>query len=150
MNGIPLIDEDQDDEICSYLATCPVTSDLARRIAGLLNLPWEDPEVIERAMCGLGWDDDADVPVDEVRLVTDLGHLVHGDFCLYMPFAHLYTVGGDLWPEDGWGTRSSSSAPCPRRRRSPTAPRCPASSPGRPDDNGEGRPPGRVTALEER
>ncbi|GAA4621309.1 hypothetical protein GCM10023196_008700 [Actinoallomurus vinaceus] len=99
-----------DDDIHSYVATCPITPEFARRIVGLMDLPWDDPAVADRAMLGLGWSDEGEVPMDECRFVTDLGHFVHGDDCLYLPFAHFYDVGGELWPEDGWGTQPGWSS----------------------------------------
>src|SRR4051812_11851324 len=102
--------EDLDEEIYSYVAACPITPEFARRIVGLMDLPWDDPKVADRAMLDLGWRDDGEVPMDECRFVTDLGHFVHGDHCLYMPFAHFYDVGGELWPQDGWGTEPGWSS----------------------------------------
>ncbi|SCF14352.1 hypothetical protein GA0070607_6071 [Micromonospora coriariae] len=87
----------------SHVAWCPVDPELAGHIIGLADLQWNDRALTDRAMRGLGWSDD-DVPTDEARLVTTAGHAVYGDHCLYLPFAHSYDVGGELWPDDFWGS----------------------------------------------
>ncbi|MGI8332157.1 hypothetical protein ACRYCC_19495 [Actinomadura scrupuli] len=96
--------DSEDDDIRSYVAACPVTPRLAEQIAGLAELPWDDHEVTGQAMRRLGWDNDPETVLDEVRFVTDRGHLVYGDFCFAMPFSYSYTVGGELMEEDFWGS----------------------------------------------
>ncbi|GIG87542.1 hypothetical protein [Plantactinospora endophytica] len=99
----PEIDEDGTIVESSYVAGCAIDPELAGQIVGLAELPWDDPGTVDRALRDLGWSDD-DVPVDEARFVTAAGHVGYGDDCLYLPFAHSYSVGGELWPEDFWGS----------------------------------------------
>ncbi|GAA3247908.1 hypothetical protein ACFO1B_39010 [Dactylosporangium siamense] len=87
----------------SYVAGCPIGPELAGQLIELADLPWDDPDVTDRAMRHLGWSDE-DIPIDDARFVTTTGHVVHGDRCLYLPFAHSYRVGGELWPDDFWGS----------------------------------------------
>ncbi|MFC6020087.1 hypothetical protein ACFP2T_28315 [Plantactinospora solaniradicis] len=96
--------ENGEDEIVveSYVAACPIGPELAGQIVELADLPWNDPDITDRAMRGLGWSDD-EVPTDEARFVTATGHAVYGDSCFYMPFVHSYFVGGELWSDDFWG-----------------------------------------------
>jgi hypothetical protein len=54
-------------------------------------------------MRDLGWQDE-DIPTGDGRFVTDLGHVVHGDTCFYMPFSQSYWVGGEVWGSDAWGS----------------------------------------------
>ncbi|MET9294882.1 hypothetical protein [Streptomyces sp. NPDC003077] len=93
-----------DDELRTYVAACPVTPDLARRITGLIALPWGDePEVTGAALTALGWTPPDGMPLD-ASFVTPQGHPIYGDFTFAMPFAQFYLVGGEIWPEDSWGT----------------------------------------------
>lgn len=98
---LPEGDEDEP-EIESYVADCPIGPELADQIVGLADLPWNEPGVTDRAVRGLGWS--TRVPIDGATFVTAAGHAVYTGFSFYMPFAHSYDVGGELSPEDFWGS----------------------------------------------
>ncbi|MEV1317445.1 hypothetical protein AB0J14_15335 [Micromonospora arborensis] len=93
----------------NYVAECPIDAELADQLIGLADLPWNDPDATSRAMRALGWTADG-APTDETRFVTAAGHAIYGDYCLYMPFVHYYTVGGELWPDDFWGSQPGWSS----------------------------------------
>lgn len=94
---------DEADGFEHYVAVCPITPELVRRIVDLADLPWDDPVAADRAMRDLGWQDD-DIPTGDGRFVTDLGHVVHGDISFHMPFSQSYWVGGEVWTDDAWGS----------------------------------------------
>ncbi|WP_157563335.1 hypothetical protein [Micromonospora chokoriensis] len=93
----------------SYVAECRIDAELADQLIGLADLAWSDPDVTGRAMRDLGWTAD-EGPTDETRFVTTAGHAVYGDYCLYLPFVHYYMVGGELWPDDFWGSQPGWSS----------------------------------------
>ncbi|MGW0215524.1 hypothetical protein ACWDXH_14135 [Micromonospora chokoriensis] len=99
----PEFGEDETD-IENCVASCPIDAELADQLIGLVDLPWHDPAVTSRAMRSLGWSTDG-VPTDEARFVTPAGHAVYTDYGLYLPFVHYYLVGGELWPDDFWGSQ---------------------------------------------
>ncbi|MEU4555034.1 hypothetical protein [Micromonospora violae] len=101
--------ESGEDEIESYVVECAIDAELADQLIGLADLPWHDPGVTSRAMRDLGWSTDG-VPTDEARFVTGAGHAVYTDYGLYLPFVHYYLVGGELWPDDFWGSQPGWSS----------------------------------------
>lgn len=116
MGESPVVSEDHQPEygedetdIESCVAECPIDAELAGQVIGLADLPWDDPAATGRAMRGLGWSTDG-VPTDEARFVTAAGHAVYTDYGLYLPFVHYYLVGGELWPEDFWGSQPGWSS----------------------------------------
>ncbi|MFI8458703.1 hypothetical protein [Kitasatospora sp. NPDC085464] len=98
-------DEDEhEDESPWIVAACPVTPELAARIAGMAELDWEDPEIAEKAMVAAGWRSTGDYLGDlNEKAYTPAGHLVYGDDRLAMPFAYEYWIHPDgAWTEDFW------------------------------------------------
>ncbi|WFE98857.1 hypothetical protein [Micromonospora sp. WMMD964] len=107
----PTISEDHQPErgadetdIEEFVASCPIGAELADQLVGLADLPWHERAVTGPAMRSLGWST-AGVPTDEARFVTPAGHAVYTDYGLYLPFVHYYVVGGELWPDDFWGSQ---------------------------------------------
>ncbi|MBC6456662.1 hypothetical protein [Actinomadura sp. HBU206391] len=93
---------DDEDEVTSYVAACPITPELVQQIVGLTELSWDDPKGTGLAMRGLGWRSD-EVPLDPGRFVTGEGHIVYGDGCFAMPFSYSYWVDGEMMQDDFWG-----------------------------------------------
>jgi hypothetical protein len=99
-----IADEDLDDELLTeYAACCPVTPAVADRLVAVARLTFDDVDDFESALLDLGFVGD-DVEMDDALARTPEGHLVYGDDALSIPFAYSYGVGGELHPEDSWGT----------------------------------------------
>ncbi|MEY9926236.1 hypothetical protein ABH926_000858 [Catenulispora sp. GP43] len=96
-------DYNYDDELVPYVACCPITPEVAERLAGVARLPLDDPDEVESRLLALGFVDD-DLEMDDALARTPEGHYVFTDEHLWVPFAYSYYVGGDLNPEDFWGT----------------------------------------------
>ncbi|MEU8919660.1 hypothetical protein AB0D10_01825 [Kitasatospora sp. NPDC048545] len=97
-------DEDEDEDAPWTVAVCPVTPELAARIAGMVELDWEDPELTEKAVLDAGWRSTGAHYGDfNEKAYTPAGHLVYGDDRLAMPFAYEYWIHPDgVWTEDFW------------------------------------------------
>ncbi|ACU74705.1 hypothetical protein Caci_5847 [Catenulispora acidiphila DSM 44928] len=94
---------DDEDEPIAHVATCPVTPAVADRLLAVARLAIADLEEWETPLLDLGFLDD-DLEVDDALARTPEGHLVYAEDFLSMPFAYSYYVGGELNPEDFWGT----------------------------------------------
>lgn len=95
--------DDYDDELVAYVACCPITPAVAERLVAVARLPLDDPDELDARLLALGFADD-DLELDDALARTPEGHHVFADDHLWMPFAYSYYVGGDLNPEDFWGT----------------------------------------------
>jgi hypothetical protein len=96
-------DFDDDDLLLDYAAWCPVTPAVADRLVAAARLTFDDVADLGAALLDLGFLDDH-LEVEESRVRTPEGHLVYGDDVMSMPFGYSYGVGGDLNPEDTWGS----------------------------------------------
>jgi hypothetical protein len=94
---------DDEDEVMSYVAACPITPELVQQIVDLTELSWDDPKGTGLVMRALGWRSD-EVPLDPGRFVTGEGHIVYGADCFAMPFSYCYWVDGEMMQDDFWGS----------------------------------------------
>ncbi|MCF3130831.1 hypothetical protein [Streptomyces olivochromogenes] len=102
-----------EEEDHARVALCPVTPEPAHGLVGIAELDLTGPGTAEQALGELGWrtlDDALEDPayetapdIPECDLISPLGHFTYLDGYVAMPFSYLYTIGGELLPDDYWG-----------------------------------------------
>ncbi|MFD0631763.1 hypothetical protein ACFQ9X_09120 [Catenulispora yoronensis] len=95
--------DDDEDLLLSYLAQCPITDATAATLAAAAQIDLTKVDEADRALVGLGFLKDG-IEVDGAWYRLPEGHLVYGDYTVAVPFAYSYGLGGELNPEDYWGT----------------------------------------------